>query len=61
METQNNTDDRQKKILFIKNAYKKVMGEIVNLAKKLGWNTTDMEEHPEILLHVFFEYLDIIK
>ena len=61
MDTENKLDNRQKQLLIIKNSYKKELTDIVSLANKLGWKATELEENPELLLHVFFEYLDLIK
>lgn len=61
MNTENNKDNRQARILIIKNTYEKELTDIVSLANKLGWKATELEENPELLLHVFYEYLDIIK
>tara|TARA_R110000765_G_scaffold21_2_gene47 strand:- start:724 stop:909 length:186 start_codon:yes stop_codon:yes gene_type:complete len=61
MKSQIKREEIQKRLLIIKNSYKKEMGDIVSLANKLGWKTSQLEEHPELLLFVFYEYLDIIK
>lgn len=61
MNSQNKKDIRQARILIIKNTYKKELTDIVSLANKLGWKAKELEENPELLLHVFYEYLDIIK
>ena len=61
MDTENNKNERYNKILLIKESYRSDMENIVSLANKLGWTTTELEEHPELLIHVFYEYLDIIK
>lgn len=61
MNTENNKDNRQARILIIKNTYEKELTDIVSLANKLGWKALELEENPELLLHVFYEYLDIIK
>jgi hypothetical protein len=61
MNTENNKKERQEKILLIKESYRSDMENIISLANKLGWKTTELEEHPELLLHIFYEYLDIIK
>tara|TARA_R110000803_G_scaffold101544_1_gene169469 strand:+ start:433 stop:618 length:186 start_codon:yes stop_codon:yes gene_type:complete len=61
MDTENNKNERYNKILLIKESYRSDMENIVSLANKLGWKTTELEEHPELLIHVFYEYLDIIK
>ena len=61
MDTENNKNERYNKILLIKESYRNDMENIVSLAIKLGWKTTELEEHPELLIHVFYEYLDIIK
>jgi hypothetical protein len=61
MDTHNNTDNRQERLLIIKNSYTTELSDIISLANKLGWKTRELEEHPELLLHMFYEYLDIIK
>lgn len=61
MNTENNKKERQEKILLIKESYRSDMENIISLANKLGWKTAELEEHPELLLHIFYEYLDIIK
>lgn len=55
------TQNKQVKLLIIKESYNSELGNIVSLGKKLGWSIADMEENPELLLHLFYEYLDIIK
>ena len=61
MNSPNNNKERKDKILIIKESYKEHLQDIVNLANKLGWKSKELEENPELLLHVFYEYLDLIK
>ena len=61
MNSPNNNKERKDKILIIKESYKELLQDIVNLANKLGWKSKELEENPELLLHVFYEYLDLIK
>jgi len=61
MNSENNKEQRGKRLLIIKNSYKSELEDIVSLANKLGWKTVQLEENPELLLHIFYEYLDIIK
>ena len=61
MNSENNKEQRKKRLLIIKNSYKSDLENICSLANKLGWKTAELEENPELLLHVFYEYLDIIK
>ena len=61
MDTHNNKDNREERLIIIKKSYTTELSDIISLANKLGWKTRELEEHPELLLHVFYEYLDIIK
>ena len=53
MNSPNNNKERKDKILIIKESYKEHLQDIVNLANKLGWKSKELEENPELLLHVF--------
>tara|TARA_R110000787_G_scaffold283999_1_gene397292 strand:+ start:322 stop:507 length:186 start_codon:yes stop_codon:yes gene_type:complete len=61
MDTHNNKDNREERLIIIKKSYTTELSDIISLANKLGWKAKELEEHPELLLHVFYEYLDIIK
>jgi len=61
MNSQIKKEERQKQLLIIKNSYTDELSNIVCLANKLGWKASELEENPELLLHIFYEYLDIIK
>ena len=64
MDTQNKNEKIQlksKKLENIKASYRKDIEEIVSLGNKCGWTVKDMEDTPELLIHLFYEYLDLIK
>lgn len=56
-----NVNNKQTNINKIVISYDKEFNEIIQLGKKMGFTSTDLENNPCILLHIFYSWLDIIK
>lgn len=64
MDTQNKNEKVKLKAETLENikmSYRNDIAEIVSLGNKCGWSVKEMEQNPELLIHLFYEYLDLIK
>tara|TARA_R110000765_G_scaffold319383_1_gene411497 strand:- start:190 stop:384 length:195 start_codon:yes stop_codon:yes gene_type:complete len=55
------SSDKLINIIKIKECYEDEFKEIVSLGNKMGFTKRDIENNPEILLHLFYSWLDITK